>query len=98
MSTGLFPCGNKILVKEQKAEKKQQSTGIYIPEEKKNLISGTILSVGPGSYSEAGHLIPMHFKTGEAVLFRKHSGEKYNHNGEEYIIISAHDILCKIEN
>lgn len=37
---------------------------------------GTIVSVGPGRYSEyGGTLIPMQFTVGERIMFKRHAGD-----------------------
>ena len=96
MSTKLIPCGDRLLIKEKKAEKKQQSTGLYVPEEKKSIITGTIVAVGPGRITENCTLCPSNFKEGDTVIFSKHMGDKYTHETEEYLIVNALEVMCKV--
>jgi chaperonin GroES len=97
MSTKLIPCGDRLLIKEKKAEKKQQTTGLYVPEEKKGIITGTIVAVGPGITTKEGNVINVPFKEGDVVIFSKHMGDKYTHEGEEYLIVNSLEVMCKIE-
>ena len=51
--------------------------------------------MGPGKRSEqTGETIALDVSEGDTVLFSKFGGTEVQHDGEEYLILSARDILA----
>ncbi|HEX5387608.1 MAG TPA: co-chaperone GroES [Gemmatimonadales bacterium] len=70
--------------------------GLYIPDTaKEKPTQGRVIAVGPGRY-EKGARVPMEVKVGDEVIYGKYSGTNYTHEGEEYVIIKAADVLAKL--
>ncbi|NBQ66639.1 MAG: co-chaperone GroES [Actinobacteria bacterium] len=56
---------------------------------------GTVVAVGPGRFDD-GVRVPMDIKVGDVVLYSKYGGTEIKHGGEEYLVLSARDILAVI--
>ena len=79
-------------------DEKEQTTasGLVIPDTaKEKPQQGTVIAVGPGKRSEqTGEPIPVDVNEGDKVLFSKYGGTEVKVEGEEYLILSARDILA----
>ena len=96
MGLTLVPLEDRIIVQAKKAEEKTTS-GFYIPDdarEKPN--EGTVVAAGPGRF-ENGYRVPMDINVGDTVLYSKYGGTEVKYNNEEYLVLSARDILAVIE-
>ena len=91
----LKPLDDRIVVKPNEAET-QTASGLVIPDTaKEKPQQGEVLAVGPGKRSEtSGELIPVDIKVGDTVLYSKYGGTEVKYQGEEYLILSARDVLA----
>jgi chaperonin GroES len=70
--------------------------GLYIPDTaKEKPTQGEVIAVGPGRF-EKGARVPVDLKVGDQVIYGKYSGTSYTHEGDEYVIIKASDVLAKL--
>ena len=91
------PLEDKIVVQASEAETTTAS-GIVIPDTaKEKPQEGKVLAVGPGRVDEKGNRIPVDVKEGDVVIYSKYGGTEVKYNGEEYLILSARDVLAVIE-
>ena len=91
------PLEDRIVVQAVEAETTTAS-GIVIPDTaKEKPQEGTVLAVGPGRF-EDGARVPLDVKIGDRVLYSKYGGTEVKYNGEEYLVLSARDVLAVIEN
>ena len=52
----------------------------------------------PGRFDDAGaKRVPMDVKVGDIVLYSKYGGTEVKYSGEEYLVLSARDVLAVIE-
>ena len=59
---------------------------------------GEVLAVGPGRFDDAGaKRVPLDVKVGDVVLYSKYGGTEVKYHGEEYLVLSARDVLAIIE-
>ena len=96
MAVAIKPLEDRIVVKALEAEKTTAS-GLVIPDtatEKPQ--EGTVIAVGPGRFDD-GERVPMDVKVGDVVLYSKYGGTEVKYNNEEYLVLSARDILAVIE-
>ena len=94
MSIKLTPLEDKIIVKQAEAQT-QTASGLYIPDNaKEKPQQGEVLAVGPGRRDDKGERIPMDVKVGDKVLYSKYGGTEVHYEGEDYLIVSARDILA----
>jgi chaperonin GroES len=95
VSVSIKPLEDRILVKSIEAEKTTAS-GLVIPDTaKEKPQEGEVLAVGPGRF-EDGQRLPLDIKVGDKVIYSKYGGTEVKYNGEEYLILSARDLLAKV--
>jgi chaperonin GroES len=91
------PLHDRVVVRRIDADQKSAG-GIIIPDTAKEKPSqGEVIAVGPGGRDEAGKLIPIDIKAGDAVLFGKWSGTEVKIDGEDLLIMKESDILGIVE-
>ena len=92
------PLEDKILVQANEAETTTAS-GIVIPDTaKEKPQEGTVLAVGPGRFDDKGEKrVPLDVKVGDIVLYSKYGGTEVKYAGEEYLVLSARDVLAIID-
>jgi chaperonin GroES len=91
------PLEDRIVVQALVAETTTAS-GLVIPDTaKEKPQEGTVLAVGPGRF-EDGVRVPLDVKVGDRVLYSKYGGTEVKYSGEEYLVLSARDVLAVIEN
>ncbi|MEI2717657.1 MAG: co-chaperone GroES [Candidatus Nanopelagicales bacterium] len=98
MSVSIKPLEDRILVQPLDAEQTTAS-GLVIPDTaKEKPQEGSVLAVGPGRFDDEGeNRIPLDIKTGDTVIYSKYGGTEIKYNGEEYLILSARDVLAIVE-
>ncbi len=98
MSVAIKPLEDRILVQQLDAEQKTQS-GLVIPDTaKEKPQEGKVLAVGPGRFNEDGdERVPMDVSVGDVVVYSKYGGTEIKYQGEEYLILSARDVLAIVE-
>jgi chaperonin GroES len=95
VSVSIKPLEDRILVKPLDAEQTTAS-GLVIPDTaKEKPQEGEVLAVGPGRWDEDGeNRIPLDVSIGDKVLYSKYGGTEVKYQGEEYLILSARDVLA----
>jgi len=98
VSVSIKPLEDRILVQPLDAEQTTAS-GLVIPDTaKEKPQEGSVLAVGPGRFDDEGeNRIPLDIKTGDTVIYSKYGGTEIKYNGEEYLILSARDVLAIVE-
>ena len=98
MSVNIKPLEDRIVVKALEAEQTTAS-GLVIPDTaKEKPQEGKVIAVGPGRFDEAGtKRVPMDVKVGDVVLYSKYGGTEIKYSGEDYLILSARDVLAVVE-
>ncbi|TXH42482.1 MAG: co-chaperone GroES [Actinobacteria bacterium] len=97
MSVAIKPLEDRILVQPLDAEQKTQS-GLVIPDTaKEKPQEGKVLAVGPGRFNEAGERVPMDVAVDDVVVYSKYGGTEIKYKGEEYLILSARDVLAVVD-
>ena len=92
------PLEDRIVVRPLEAEQTTAS-GLVIPDTaKEKPQEGEVLAIGPGRWDEDGDKrIPLDVKVGDVVLYSKYGGTEVKYGGEEYLVLSARDVLAVIE-
>jgi chaperonin GroES len=95
VSVSIKPLEDRILVQPLDAEQTTAS-GLVIPDTaKEKPQEGKVLAVGPGRWDEDGDKrIPVDVAEGDIVVYSKYGGTEVKYNGEEYLILSARDVLA----
>ena len=93
MSVSIKPLEDRVLVQPLEAEQTTAS-GLVIPDTaKEKPQEGKVLAVGPGRF-EDGKRLPLDIAEGDIVVYSKYGGTEVKYNGEEYLILSARDVLA----
>lgn len=91
------PLEDRILVQANEAETTTAS-GLVIPDTaKEKPQEGKVLAVGPGRFDDKGNRIPLDVSVGDTVIYSKYGGTEVKYAGEEYLVLSARDVLAVIE-
>jgi chaperonin GroES len=89
----LKPLDDRIVVKASEGDQTTAS-GLVIPDTaKEKPQEGSVVAVGPGKF-EDGVRVPMDVSTGDKVIYSKYGGTEVKVDGEEYLILSARDVLA----
>jgi chaperonin GroES len=96
--TVLKPLEDRVVVRTLEAEQTTAS-GLVIPDTaKEKPQEGEVLAVGPGRWDDEGeNRIPLDVKVGDVVLYSKYGGTEVKYDGEEYLVLSARDLLAVVE-
>ena len=87
----------KAVLKPLEAEQVTAS-GLVIPDTaKEKPQEGKVVAVGPGRFDDKGARVPVDVKVGDVVLYSKYGGTEVKYSGEEYLVLSARDVLAVIE-
>ena len=96
MSVSIKPLEDRIVVKTLEAETTTAS-GLVIPDSaKEKPQEGEVLAVGPGRVDDNGNRVPLDVAVGDKVIYSKYGGTEVKYDGEEYLILSARDILAVV--
>jgi chaperonin GroES len=96
VSVSIKPLEDRIVVKSLEAEQTTAS-GLVIPDTaKEKPQEGEVLAVGPGRF-EDGQRLPLDIKVGDKVIYSKYGGTEVKYGGEEFLILSARDVLAIVE-
>ncbi len=90
------PLEDRVVVQANEAETTTAS-GIVIPDTaKEKPQEGTVLAVGPGRIDDNGNRVPMDVAVGNRVIYSKYGGTEIKYAGEDYLILSARDVLAVV--
>jgi chaperonin GroES len=91
------PLEDRIVVQANEAETTTAS-GIVIPDTaKEKPQEGTVIAVGPGRVDDNGKRVPLDVAVGDVVIYSKYGGTEVRYSGEDYLVLSARDVLAVIE-
>ena len=91
----LGPKGRNVVLQAKFGPPTITNDGVTIAKEKPQ--EGTVMAVGPGRFDDKGTRIPVDVKVGDTVIFSKYGGTEVKYGGEEYLVLSARDVLAVIE-
>ncbi|CAB4770344.1 MAG: molecular chaperone GroES [actinobacterium acAMD-2] len=93
MSVSIKPLEDRVLVQPLEAEQTTAS-GLVIPDTaKEKPQEGKVIAVGPGRF-EDGKRLPLDIAEGDVVVYSKYGGTEVKYDGQEYLILSARDVLA----
>jgi chaperonin GroES len=95
VSVSIKPLEDRIVVRPVEAEQVTAS-GLVIPDTaKEKPQEAEVVAVGPGRFNEAGtERVPLDVKVGDRVIFSKYGGTELKYGGEEFLVLSARDVLA----
>ncbi len=96
MSVSIKPLEDRIVVRPMAAEQVTAS-GLVIPDTaQEKPQEAEVVAVGPGRVDDKGNRIPVDVAVGDKVIFSKYGGTELKYGGEEYLVLSARDVLAII--
>ncbi|HEX9694765.1 MAG TPA: co-chaperone GroES [Actinomycetota bacterium] len=97
MAFSLEPLEDRVVVRPLEEEVQKTPTGIIIPDTaKEKPQEGEVVAVGPGRF-EDGKRVPMDVAVGNHVIYSKYGGTEVKVEGDEYLVLSARDLLAVIK-
>ena len=95
-SVNIKPLEDKILVQANEAETTTAS-GLVIPDTaKEKPQEGTVVAVGPGRIDDNGNRVPLDVAVGDKVIYSKYGGTEVKFGGEDFLVLSARDVLAVV--
>lgn len=96
VSVSIKPLEDRIVIKSIVAETTTPS-GLVLPDTaKEKPQEGEVVAVGPGRVADNGTRVPMDVTVGDKVVYSKYGGTELKYAGEEFLILSARDVLAVI--
>jgi chaperonin GroES len=96
VSVNIKPLEDRIVVKPLEAEQTTAS-GLVIPDTaKEKPQEGEVQAIGPGRIDDNGNRVPLDVAVGDKVIYSKYGGTEVKYGGEEYLILSARDVLAVV--
>jgi len=93
----LQPLGDRVVVKPDEDQDMRTASGLVIPDTAKEKPQmGTVVAVGPGALDDDGDRLPMDVSEGDKVLYSKFAGTEVKVEGNEYLVLSARDLLATV--
>lgn len=97
MSVSIKPLEDRIVVQTLEAEQTTAS-GLVIPDTaQEKPQEGTVVAVGPGRVDDNGNRIALDVSEGDVVIYSKYGGTEVTYGGEEYLVLSARDVLAVVD-
>jgi chaperonin GroES len=94
VSVAIKPLEDRIVIKQVEAEQTTAS-GLVIPDTaKEKPQEGVVVAVGPGRIDDNGNRVPLDIAEGDKVIYSKYGGTEVKYAGEEYLVLSARDVLA----
>ena len=94
VSVNIKPLEDRIVVKALEAEQTTAS-GLVIPDTaKEKPQEGEVLAIGPGRIDDKGNRVPLDVAIGDKVIYSKYGGTEVKYSGDEFLILSARDVLA----
>jgi chaperonin GroES len=94
VSVAIKPLEDRIVIKQVEAEQTTAS-GLVIPDTaKEKPQEGDVVAVGPGRIDDNGNRVPLDVNVGDRVIYSKYGGTEVKYAGEEFLVLSARDILA----
>ena len=90
------PLNENVVLKKDKVLK-QTASGIVLSQKEEETEYATVIAVGEGFRNNKGEIIPVEVKVGDKVIYKSYSPTKIKLDEEEYLIVSAKDILAVLE-
>ncbi len=96
VSVAIKPLEDRIVIKQVEAEQTTAS-GLVIPDSaKEKPQEGEVVAVGPGRVDDNGNRVPLDISVGDIVIYSKFGGTEVKYGGDEYLVLSARDVLAVV--
>ena len=89
----IIPLADRVVIKAVEVEETTKGGLILTVSAKEKPQVAQVIAVGPGGVVD-GKEVKMTVKVGDKVLYSKYGGTEVHYQGEDYLIVSARDILA----
>ena len=90
------PLQDRVVVR-RVAEDERSKGGIIIPDTaKEKPQEGEVVAVGPGRIDDNGNRVPLDVAVGDRVIYSKYGGTEVKFGGDEFLVLSARDVLAVV--
>lgn len=97
MSVSIKPLEDRVVIKTLEAEQTTAS-GLVIPDTaQEKPQEGEVVAVGPGRVDDNGNRVAIDVAVGDVVIYSKYGGTEVKYGGEEFLVLSARDLLAVVE-
>ncbi|MBT1018438.1 co-chaperone GroES [Canibacter sp. lx-72] len=97
MSVAIKPLEDRVVIRQVEAEQTTAS-GLVIPDSaKEKPQEGEVVAVGVGRVDDNGNRIALELKVGDRVIYSKYGGTEVKYGADEFLILSARDVLAIVE-
>ncbi len=96
MSISITPLEDRIVIRQAEAEQTTASGLVLVDSAKEKPQQGEVLAVGPGRIDDAGNRVPLDVAVGDTIIYSRYGGTEVTYDGEDYLILSARDVLAKV--
>ena len=96
-NVNIKPLEDKVLVQIAEAETTTASCLVIPDSAAEKPQEAVVIAVGPGRLDDNGNRVAPDVKEGDTVVFSKYGGTELKYNGEEYLLLSARDLLAVVE-
>lgn len=90
MNSPIIPIYDRVVIQPDEQNKKTETGIILPPDTRKRSNSGTVIAVGSGVER------PIPLEPGDKVIYQRHAGLDMQWNGENYLVVLAHEVIAKI--
>jgi chaperonin GroES len=96
VSVSIKPLEDRIVIQQVEAETTTAS-GLVIPDTaKEKPQEGEVVAVGPGRIDDNGNRVPLDIAVGDKVIYSKYGGTEVKYGGEDFLVLSARDVLAVV--
>jgi len=96
VSVSIKPLEDRIVIRQVDAEQTTAS-GLVIPDTaKEKPQEGEVVAVGPGRIDDNGNRVPLDVAVGDVVIYSKYGGTEVKYSGEDFLVLSARDVLAVV--
>ena len=96
MSISIKPLEDRIVIRQLEAETTRASGLIMVDSAKEKPQEGEVVAVGPGRIDDNGNRVPLDVAVGDKVLYSKYGGTEVKFGADEYLVLSARDVLAVV--
>lgn len=96
MSISITPLEDRIVIRQAEAEQTTASGLVLVDSAKEKPQQGKVLAVGPGRVDDSGNRVAMDIAVDDTVIYSRYGGTEVTLEGEDYLILSARDVLAKV--
>ena len=90
----LGPKGRNVVLEKKWGAPTITNDGVSIAKEKPQ--EGKVIATGPGRIDDNGQRVPLDVAEGDVVIFSKYGGTEVKYDGDEFLILSARDVLAVV--